>query len=422
MHQSIAIASPEFINIQTISPLVSRCEIKVCYVGDDPNRNRTVITKEVAREMAGTLPGSPIVGKYNHNSKDYEEHNKIIRQSGGDFIVEPDTTPYGFVPTDAKVWFQKFLDDGENEREYLVTEGVLWTGAFAEAQRIIDKGNNQSMELDEKSFQGNWANYEKGGFEIFILSSGTISKLCILGEEFEPCFEGSQIKKLDFALDETLVGKMYTMISDFNEAINIKGGQEEMEDNTVIEGTIEGATAPEGEFLKLDKPVGKPDEEETPKSEVQVEDASTEETPAEDKKKKYSVEEYSALETSLADLQTEFNAVKQELEEIRGEYSRLVDFEQKSIETEKDSLISGFYMLSDEDKQDVIANKANYSLEDIEAKLSILCVRKKVNFSVEEESQPEVQPTEAVVTYGLDQPVSSVPEWVKRVASKQENQ
>ena len=27
----------EFINITPINPLISKCEIKVCYVGDDPN-------------------------------------------------------------------------------------------------------------------------------------------------------------------------------------------------------------------------------------------------------------------------------------------------------------------------------------------------------------------------------------------------
>ena len=33
----------------------------------------------------------------------------------------------------AKVWFEKFLDDDEVEREYVVTEGYLWTGQYEEA-------------------------------------------------------------------------------------------------------------------------------------------------------------------------------------------------------------------------------------------------------------------------------------------------
>ena len=61
MHQSIAtISSPEFINLQPldINPLMSKCEIKVLYVGE--NRNRSYISKEVATEMAKTLGYSKI--------------------------------------------------------------------------------------------------------------------------------------------------------------------------------------------------------------------------------------------------------------------------------------------------------------------------------------------------------------------------
>ena len=48
MHQSVAtIDSPEFLNLQPldINPLMSKCEIKVFYIG--ANRNQTFITEEV---------------------------------------------------------------------------------------------------------------------------------------------------------------------------------------------------------------------------------------------------------------------------------------------------------------------------------------------------------------------------------------
>ena len=62
-HQSIAtISSPQFINLQPldVNPLMSACEIKVLYIGE--NRNRSFISKEVATQMAKTLRGAPIVG------------------------------------------------------------------------------------------------------------------------------------------------------------------------------------------------------------------------------------------------------------------------------------------------------------------------------------------------------------------------
>ena len=67
-------------------------------------------------------------------------------------------------------------------------------------------------------------------------------------------------------------------------------------------------------------------------------------------------------------------------------------------------------MLSDEDKKDVIENIDTYSLDDIEAKLSIICVRNKVNFSDDSTRTPGT-------TFNLDESDddSSTPAWVKEV-------
>ena len=56
MHKSIStLDSPEFINLQPldVNPLMSSCEIKVLYLGE--NRNHSFITEEVASDMAKTL-------------------------------------------------------------------------------------------------------------------------------------------------------------------------------------------------------------------------------------------------------------------------------------------------------------------------------------------------------------------------------
>jgi hypothetical protein len=66
----------EFIESTKISPFISKVMIKVCYVGEEPNRNRSVITKEVATEMGPSLRGCPIVGFYNSSKEDFEEHNR----------------------------------------------------------------------------------------------------------------------------------------------------------------------------------------------------------------------------------------------------------------------------------------------------------------------------------------------------------
>jgi hypothetical protein len=107
MNPSIALPSIEIINIEEskFSPLISHCAIKVCYVSEEANRNRSVITKETALKMAPSLRGAAIVGYYNEASQDYEEHNRVIDISNGKFEIKDTTRPYGFVDLNAKCWF-----------------------------------------------------------------------------------------------------------------------------------------------------------------------------------------------------------------------------------------------------------------------------------------------------------------------------
>ena len=81
-------------------------------------------------------------------------------------------------------------------------------------------------------------------------------------------------------------------------------------------------------------------------------------------------------------------------------------------------------MLADEDKADVIANKAKYSLDEIEAKLSVICVRKKVNFNLDDEeeaSKDDKKDVEDVVTYSLHEEESSTPAWVSALRKTQKD-
>ena len=73
-------------------------------------------------------------------------------------------------------------------------------------------------------------------------------------------------------------------------------------------------------------------------------------------------------------------------------------------------MIASFYLLSDEDKADVVANIDSYSLDDIEAKLSILCVRNKVSFNLEDDNSKD-GPT--VFSLNGNPCEENVPAWVK---------
>ena len=149
--------------------------------------------------MGRKLPGSPIVGYFNHEINDFEGHNREIIVRDGKFAIVDTTRPYGFVPTNANVWFQKFNDEGV-EREYLVTDVYIWTSVYPESKRILENGNNHSMELNEENQSGFWTKDDKTNERIFIYNEALIEKLCVLGENVEPCFEGAQFSS-QFSLE-----------------------------------------------------------------------------------------------------------------------------------------------------------------------------------------------------------------------------
>ena len=514
MHTSIKMDSPiEFINITPLNPLISKCQIKVCYVGDEPNRNRSVITKEVAKKMANSLPGCPIVGFYNEAKGDFEEHNRIIDISNGEFRIKDTTRPYGFVDLNAKVWFQKFLDDGVNEHEYMMTEGWLWTGQYPECQRIIEHGNNQSMELDENTLNASWSKNDNNKPQFFIINEAIISKLCTLGVENEPCFEGSNITapNIQFAFEDGFKEQIISMMSELKDLLN-KGGEKvftrysvevgdalwdalysHVEDKYGIESVCEegeqkfAVLTADDNYYRLDfsmneegvvefaaeavviegytpaeepqfsaesiaeyasKKKKKKEDEEEEKEDKKPEDEGEKKEPEDkeekkedkkppfekkedsedsddedeekkkkkkDKKGKYNLEEiqeYTELSAQYSALEENYNNAQSRIADLEKQISELTTFKLGIEKAEKEKMIASFYMLSDEDKKDVVANIDTYSLDDIEAKLSILCVRNKVSFNLDDD-KPEDKPT----TFNLSGAGNDdgVPAWVKAI-------
>lgn len=402
----------EFINATEISPLISKCQVKVCYVGQDPNRNGTVITKKVATEMGKKLPGSPVVGYFDRESADFEGHNReIVLRGGGKFEILDTTKPYGFVPTDAKVWFQKFDDEGV-EHEYLVTECYIWTSAYPECQRILEHGNNQSMELNKETQDGFWAKDNNSGDRIFIYNEALIEKLCILGESVEPCFEGAQFKT-EFSLEnmEQFKTAMFSMLNELQEILNKGGSQDIMDENEKL-GTPEDPNFEEGKKkLQDENPEGSPaPEDNKPKDGEKPEDGNKDEP-----KKKYNLDdvtEYAELLIKYETLQGEYETLQQEKSDLETEVTSLREFKLSADRKEKQNMIDSFFMLNDEDKKDVVEHIDTYSLDDIEAKLSIICVRNKVDFNLDKDEKDD-QPKGL---FNLENPADdNVPEWIKAV-------
>jgi len=460
------IKSPEFINITSISPLISKCEVKVLYLGE--NRNHSYITKEVATEMAQTLPGTPIVGYYSEKKEDFGDHGDQMIIDGDGLRFNCLTKPYGFVPTDTKVWFQEFEDTDEFgnkiNREYLMCEGYLWTEQYEEAKKVIEEGRPHSMELDEKTLKGHWSTDNNRGIEFFIINDAIFSKLCILGEDVEPCFEGSsvtapevssnftfkadeftstlftmmkELKELTFSLKEQGGNSMATLNGDVhapenaapatqnalenpapevdaaapadNENFSAEEGKNEQQVSTENQNNVE-------EFKKNEKEDKKPiDDDPDNKDDNKDDDASDndDKNDDDDDKKKPAKNELEG-DDKFALLEAKFNELTEKYASLEQQNAELVAFKNAVEDKDKDALIAKFYMLSDEDKKDVIENKSKYSLDDIEAKLSVICVRKKVSFE-KEDSEAGQKPAMTFNLQGAED--NSLPAWLKAVES-----
>lgn len=416
-HISIPIENTvELVNVTPYNPLVSKCEIKVCYVDDkEPNRNGSIISKETALKMAASLPGCPIVGHFIKENKDFGGHDKEISVVGGKWFEIDTTKPYGYVDSTAKIWFQKWTDDGV-EHEYLMTEGYLWTGVYEEAQSVVVAGKGQSMELHEQTVNGKWAEDDNGWPTFFIINDAMIQKLCILGDDTEPCFEGAGIAA-HFSLEEDEVesfkNNLYSMIQDIKQAIN-EGGSNPVENEKNLlpdDPEFEKKKDPEEEDGKdqgEEKETPAP-EKEDPKPEEDEED--------EDKKKVKKEHSLTDEEVAASDLYktlfAQFTDLKATVDALNEEIKPLREFKIAADKKAKQDMIDRFYMLSDEDKKDCIENIDNYSLDQIESKLSIICVRNKVSFNLENDNTKKTS-----LIYDLndeDNKDDSAPAWIKAV-------
>jgi len=440
MNQSIeTLDSPEFINLKPmdINPLMSECTIKVMYIGQ--NRNGSFINKETATKMAETLRGAPIVGYYKAEKEDFADHGQRVTIDGGEIKFDCMTVPYGFVAPNSDVWFQKFddIDEFGNsvEHEYLMTTGYLWTGQYEEAKLALE-GRPQSMELDEETLDGKWSYDTKTQMDFFIINDATFSKLCILGEDVEPCFEGAAVNH--FSLDEKFKNNLYSMMQDLKKAL--QGGQDVNSENKEVQQyEILEQEQEEKEVVEVEQPVE--NEIETPAEDVEF--AKKEECDPEDKKeedskeeakddkedkeeedKKFSKEEekedkaedkkddkeedsedyacgggdgkkkkYELLEEEHEELKAKFAALEAECAELR-------EFKNSIERKDKEALIEKFTALSEEDKKEVVNNIDNYSLAEIKKELASICFDKGVNFTKAETVDVE-EHQEQNITYSL---------------------
>ena len=246
----------------------SKARLKIFYKG--LNRNGSYITDEVAEKLLATLPGTPIVGYFDGETDDFLGH------------VSPEQNkPYGFVPQDMNFKWEMSLDPDGVYRTYACTDIILWTGRYPVASRVV--GKSHSMELNPDTVEGEWVETEDDFY--FQFTNAEFFGLCILGNDYEPCFEGSSFYELHSSKESISTSQeLQEMFSLYKKELdnayeNQTGGQpmEEEEKNKDLDAQeleqqeAEDIQNSDVEESEEQKPEEKPEEQEAPNAEEQEE-------------------------------------------------------------------------------------------------------------------------------------------------------
>ncbi len=210
----------KFSNIQKFNSQFSKCNVAIAYAGD--NRNYTSISKETFENMIPSLYGVPVVGEWKESNEDFGSHGGKIEISDEGINYVETTKPYGFVDSQAKVWWEEITEEDGTVNEYLMTECFLWTGRYPEVEKVLEGNCNQSMEISVSDGE-----YRDDGY--FDIKSAEFSALCILGQEIIPCFESAGFSQFNLNKDE-FKHEFNLMVKELKQSL-LEGGEHVDEEN-----------------------------------------------------------------------------------------------------------------------------------------------------------------------------------------------
>ncbi len=391
---SIPISQPQILNVQQndISPLISDCQIKIMQLGE--NRNGSVMDRPTVDKMAKTLRGCPIVGYYKKDKDDFRDHGEVLTVDADGLNFNYLTVPYGFIAPDAEIWYQDFdeYDEGSDvpiRRTYLMTTGFLWTGQQPECEKVIREGRPQSMELDEHFLEGYWSNSINDSFDLFIITDAIFSKLCILGQDVEPCFEGANITA-SFSYKQIFDKSLFTFMQEFKKIK--QGGNADMDENKTP--VVEAAAQPE----------------ETSPAEPTTFTAepATEPAPA--------AEPETIQLTETGNWVKDFTELKQKYEALEKQNGELIEFQKTIMKEKKQALIEKFSMLSEEDLKPVMDKLDTFALDTLEDELYKILgkveFKKYENIHITQDNKPEPEEAPPATTFTINDTPNAVPDWV----------
>ena len=390
------------------------------------NRNGSYIKDDVAEMMiaSATKGDTPVVGFFDPESQGWASHTGPTLASA-----------YGYV--EYFDGWQPFKDTDGVERDYAVFSVVLFTKYFNEANFIV--GQNQSMELDINSIEGDWANI--GDTEYFVYTKAEIMGLCIIGDH-EPCFSVSSFFSKNDDTYKSQYEKFSSLLADLKakveEAENQpnQGGEHQMENEMnpevneptpaqEFEAEVEQPVnqepeAPAAEEFAAEEPVAEPAQEpaaeeepaaepvaEEPAEEPEGEEGEQPEEPAAEEAAVDFEAQIAELQNQLTEMTTNYENAQNRIAELEAQITSAseteaslreeiatYEAERTRLEVEqKNSLIDQYATdLTEEEISPIREEINNFSLQELESKLAICYANKHMAGSADNKVVPLPEP------------------------------
>lgn len=179
-----------FEKVDQIDTRFQKVKIWLMHLGQ--NYNNSIFTRESVEDAMETLKNTPILGFVEESrlgEKDFRGHEVELVVEGGELKTKYIGQAFGLIPESCNPRFETKKGDFDNDLEYLVVDGLMWTKLDDGVNILNAHGEvSQSMELHD-DYDG-YFNEE----DVFVFTKFAFYGACLLGQDVLPAMQKATVE------------------------------------------------------------------------------------------------------------------------------------------------------------------------------------------------------------------------------------
>ncbi|TVX86068.1 hypothetical protein [Paenibacillus agilis] len=220
-----------FEKVDQIDTRFQKVKIWLMHIGQ--NYNNSIFMKESVEEAMSTLKNTPILGYIEESrlgDKDFRGHEVELVVEGGELKTKYIGQAFGVIPENCNPRFEIKKGDFDNELEYLVVDGLMWT-KFDDGVNILNThgGVPQSMELHD-DYDGYFN--DEG---VFVFTRFSFYGACLLGQDVLPAMQKASVEVSFSANVNVYQEEIARKLEEFQMAFSNKNQDKEVEQKMTLE-------------------------------------------------------------------------------------------------------------------------------------------------------------------------------------------